>query len=620
MFLFRQYVFSMAVGMGDRMTKRIDDEIIQRINEDTSIVDIISNYVQLRRSGGNYVGLCPFHNEKTPSFTVSESKKIFHCFGCGESGSVISFIMKKENLDFREAVVFLGEKLGIKIEEGLIEDHIIIDERLKTYEINKKAARYFYDNLKGNVSAQKYLANRKLSGKVINQFGLGFAMDSWDHLYNYLRKDYSDEDLLRAGLIGKNKNSNGYFDKLRNRIIFPIIDTKSRVIGFGGRVLDDRHPKYLNSPDTNVFNKGNHLYGINLLNKYSDRKRILLVEGYMDVISLFSMGINYSVASLGTALTERQAKLIKRYGDEVFICYDSDEAGIKATIRAIDIMTKEDMNPRIITLPKGMDPDDFIKEFGLAQFEKLFINSKNVMEFKVQTIKVNYNLDNLEDKISFTKEVAYLIRSLKSPIEQDGYMEQISNDTGISKEAIEQEVKGRKTSGFNKDDRNKVIKNHMDPIHSKLPPGGIKAEIDLIKLMIKDKDYFEYISKHLHLDKITSPECKYIYSLLNLLYKDVEIIDKEVLLYQILEIPNLDRNLIDNIFLNDLEYQPTNINQVIDDLVNTVIYSNLKNQERDLLIKIEELDKKDRNVEEDEVLKKLLWDLIVLKKELNPNN
>ncbi|TJX14713.1 DNA primase [Tissierella creatinini] len=610
----------MAGGMGDRMTKRIDDEIIQRINEDTSIVDIISNYVQLRRSGVNYVGLCPFHNEKTPSFTVSESKKIFHCFGCGESGSVITFIMKKENLDFREAVVFLGEKLGIKIEEGLIEDHIIIDERLKTYEINKKAARYFYDNLKGNVSAQKYLANRKLSGKVINQFGLGFAMDSWDHLYNYLSKDYSDEDLLRAGLIGKNKNSNGYFDKLRNRIVFPIIDIKSRVIGFGGRVLDDRHPKYLNSPDTNVFNKGNHLYGINLLNKYSDRKRILLVEGYMDVISLFSMGINYSVASLGTALTERQAKLIKRYGDEVFICYDSDEAGIKATLRAIDIMTKENMNPRIITLPKGMDPDDFIKEFGLAQFEKLFINSKNAMEFKVQTIKVNYNLDNLEDKISFTKEVAYLIRSLKSPIEQDGYMEQISNDTGISKEAIEQEVKGIKISSFNKDYRNKAIKSHMDPIHSKLPSGGIKAEIDIIKLMIKDKDYFEYISKHLHVDKITSPECKYIYSLLNLLYKDVEIIDKEVLLYQILEIPNLDRNLIDNIFLNNLEYQPTNINQVIDDLVNTVINSNLKNQERDLLIKIEELDKKDRNVEEDEVLKKLLWDLIVLKKELNPNN
>ncbi len=608
------------MNTGDRMHKKIDDEIIQRINDDTSIVDIISKYVQLKRAGANYVGLCPFHNEKTPSFTVSESKKIFHCFGCGETGNVISFIMKKENLGFREAAVLLASQLGIEIEEGPPEDQKIIDERLKTYDINKKAARYFYNNLRENDKARKYLANRKLSEKVINQFGLGFAADSWDHLYNYLKKEYSDEEILRTGLIGRKKDLSGYYDKFRNRIIFPIIDTKSRVIGFGGRVLDDALPKYLNSPDTNVFNKGNHLYGLNLLNKYSNRKRILLVEGYMDVISLFNMGINYSVASLGTALTDRQAKLIKRYGDDIFICYDSDEAGIKATIRAIDIMLKEDMNPRIIVLPKGMDPDDYIKKFGISQFEKLFQTSKNHIEFKVNTVKDKYRLENLEDRISFTKEVAYLLRSLKSPIEQDGYIDQIASETGISKEAIEQEVRGRKPSNFNKDDKNKAIKSGLDPIKSKLPSAGIKAEIDLLKLMIKDKEYYEYISREVEMEKFNSHECKYIYSLLNAYYKDVEIINKDVLLYQILEIPNLDRELIDNIFLIDLEYQPTNINQVIDDLVNTVNLSNLKNQERELLIKIEELDKKDRNEEENEILKKLMWDLIVLKKELNPNN
>lgn len=602
------------------MFKRIDDEIIERINEDTSIVDIISNYVQLKRTGANYVGLCPFHNEKTPSFTVSETKKVFKCFGCGESGNAIGFIMKRENLDFREAVVFLAEKLGIEIEEGSQEDKTIANERFKTYEINKKAARYFYNNLKESNKALGYLLNRKLSRKVINQFGLGYALDSWEDLYKYLKKEYTDDEILRTGLIGK-KKTGGYFDKLRNRIIFPIIDTKSRVIGFGGRVLDDSQPKYLNSPDTNVFTKGNHLYGLNLLNKYSNRKRILLVEGYMDVISLYNMGINYSVASLGTALTERQARLLKRYGDEVFICYDSDEAGIKATIRAIDIMMKDDMSPRIISLPRGMDPDDFIKSHGLLEFEKLFLNSKNGIEFKVQTIKDKYDLEDFEDKISFTREVAYLLRGLKSPIEQDGYIDQISNETGISKEAIEKEVRvNKKTFNYNREDKRRALINDIDPIKSKLPQAGIKAEIDLTRLMIIDKDYFEYISNQLELEEFQSPECKYIYSILNVFYEEVEIIDKKVLLNQILEIPNQDRVLIDNIFLNDLEYQPTDINQVIDDLVNTVKFSNLKNQERDLLIRIEKLDRKDRNEEEDVILKKLLWDLIELKKELNPNN
>lgn len=602
------------------MTKRINDEIIEKINEDTSIVDIISDYVQLKRTGTNHVGLCPFHNEKTPSFTVSESKKFFHCFGCGESGNAITFIMKRENLDFREAVVFLADKIGVEIEEGSEEDQRYVDERLKTYEINRKAAKYFYNNLKESRKAQQYLVYRRLSGKVINQFGLGYSQDSWEHLYNYLKKDYSDEDILRTGLIGR-KKENGYYDKLRNRIIFPIIDTKSRVIGFGGRLLDDGHPKYLNSPDTNVFNKGNHLYGLNLLSKYSNRKRILLVEGYMDVISLFNMGINYSVASLGTALSERQAKLLKRYGDDVFICYDSDDAGIKATFRAIDIMMKEDMSPRIIVLPRGMDPDDFIKKYGLLEFEKLFLDSKNGIEFKVQTIKDKYDLENLEDKITFTREVASLIRGLKSPIEQDGYIDQISSQTGISKEAIEQEVRiTKKSYNYTKDDKNKTLKKNIGPIQSKLPLAGIKAEIDLTRLIIKDKDYFEYISEKLEMEEFQSPECKYIYNILRLSYEDLEIIDKKVLLTQILEIPNLDRVLIDNIFLNDIEYQATNINQVIDDLVNSVKYSNLKNQERDLLIKIEKLDYKDRNKEENELLKKLMWDLMELKKELNPNN
>lgn len=608
----------MAGDKGDIVYKRIDDEIIEKINDDINIVNIISEYVQLKKTGANYVGLCPFHNEKTPSFTVSESKNIFHCFGCGESGNAIKFIMKKENIDFTSAIVYLGEKLGIEIQEGFKPDQKTIDEKTKTYEINKEAAKYFYNNLKVSNKALGYLNRRKISIKVLNQFGLGFAIDGWESLYNFLKNKYSDEEIFRAGLINK-RNDGGYYDKFRNRVIFPIIDTKSRVIGFGGRVLDDSMPKYLNSPDTNVFSKGNHLYGLNLLNKFSNRKRILLVEGYMDVISLYNNGINYSVASLGTALTSRQAQLIKRYGDEIYICYDSDSAGIKATIRAIDIMLKEGVKPRIISLPKGLDPDDYIKEKGLAEFEKLFSQSLNHIEFKVQTIKEKYNLNNVEENVEFTRAVASILKNLTSPIEQDAYMEKIADESGISREAIEREVRGSNINQY-KSNKSKPIKKDIEPINTKLPSAGLKAEIDLIRLMIEEKDHFENITSKLNIDDFECRECKYVYNLLKLMYKEKDLIDEEVFFNEILEIPNLDRSLIDTIFTKDFDYQPTNINQVINELINTVMFVNLMNKKKDLLIKIEELDKKEnRNLDDDQLLKKLMWDLIEINKELNPN-
>lgn len=609
------------------MAKSINEEIVEKVKVSSDIVNIVSDYVQLRKSGTNHIGLCPFHNEKTPSFTVSETKQIFHCFGCGEGGDAVSFIMKKENLDFPGAVIFLADKLGIEILDSSNANPRIVDEKNKTYEINKEAARYFYNNLVESNIAQSYLKKRMLSNKVIRQFGLGYSLDSWDSLYKYLsNKRFSDEDILRTGLIGKKKDGEGYFDKLRNRIIFPIIDTKSRVIGFGGRVLDNSLPKYLNSPDTNVFNKGNHLYGLNLLNKYSNRKRIILVEGYMDVISLFNNEINYSVASLGTALTDRQAKLIKRYGEEVYICYDSDAAGIKAALRAIDIILKVDINPRIIVIPGGQDPDEFILKNGLIEFERLLVNSYSHVDFKVYTSKSRFNLDNLDEKIEFTREVARIIRELKSPIEQDVYIDKISKETGITKDAIEREVKGNK--GYinkiknvnNINNLNKIVRKDIKPVNTKLPSGQLKAEIELIKLMIKEKDYFEQISKELDIDSFDSIECKNIYNLLNLFYKEDELIDDRVLFEKILEIPNLDRNRIDYIFLKDNEYQPTNINRVIDELIKTVLDSDINNRKKALLIKIEELDKKTRNNSEDEELRKLMWDLIAINKELNPNN
>ena len=429
--------------IGDNMTLYISDEIIQKVKEDSDIVNIVSEYVNLKKSGSNYVGLCPFHSEKTPSFTVSETKQYYHCFGCGEGGDIVSFIMKKENLEFLDAVKFLADKLGIEIEDKAVNFNDK-EDKSEIYEINKVSARYFRDNLYKNSFALEYLRKRNINAKTIRQFGLGFSLNSWDNLYRYLsQKGYSDNAIEKAGLIGKKSGNNGYYDKFRNRIIFPIIDTKSRVIGFGGRELDDSHPKYLNSQDTIAFNKGNHLYGLNLLNKHSNRKRILLVEGYMDVISLYAKGINYSVASLGTALTDRQCKLIKRYGEEVYICYDSDLAGINAALRAIDLMLKVDVNPRIISLPKGMDPDDYINQKGLIEFEKQLNNSLNYMDFKINIIREKYDLEKLEEKVNFTKEIANLIKGLKSPIEQDVYIDKISDKTGISKEAIEKEIRGK---------------------------------------------------------------------------------------------------------------------------------------------------------------------------------
>src|SRR5699024_6848708 len=295
------------------MTSFINNEIIEKVKDRSDIVEVVSDYLPLKKAGANYVGLCPFHNEKTPSFSVSNSKQFFHCFGCGVGGDSIEFIMKKENLEFVDAIKLLADKYGIEIKETKV-DPEYIKEKDRAYEINRETARFFYNNLNKNKKAMNYLKKRNIDSKTLRRFRLGYSIDSWDNLYNHLtNKGYKAKDIAKLGLIAPRKKSDGYYDKFRNRIMFPIIDTRSRVIGFGGRIMDDSMPKYLNSQESIIFDKSNCLYGLNLVNKYSNRERILLVEGYMDVMALFSKGINYSVASLGTSLTERQAKLLKRF-------------------------------------------------------------------------------------------------------------------------------------------------------------------------------------------------------------------------------------------------------------------------------------------------------------------
>lgn len=588
------------MNLGDDMASYISDETIEKVKDRCDILEIVSDYVPLKKSGANYLGLCPFHNEKTPSFTVSDTRQFYHCFGCGEGGDSISFIMKKENMDFVEAVKFLANKYGIEIKEGQVKDRYT-DEKEKLYKINREAARFFYKNLISNSRALEYLRRRQIGPKVIQRFGLGYSPNSWDSLYKYLNNiGYKDEEIEKIGLIAKRNGNNGYYDRFRNRIIFPIIDTNSRVIGFGGRVMDQTMPKYLNSKESIIFNKGEHLYGLNLVSKHSNRKRILLVEGYMDVISLHSKGINYAVASLGTSLTQRQSKLLKRYGKQVYICYDSDAAGIKATLRAINILLEDNIYPRIIILPDGMDPDEYINKYGMLEFEKLYANSYNYVDYRIYILKDKYNIDDTEDKIKFTIEVAAIIRSLNSPVEQDVYMEKVSKETGISKEAIKKEIMLNMDNTGSRNESKTFRKKAPDiePVRYKITSGYLKAELDLIRLMIDDRDYFNLISDKLSIDDFSSVECKKIYRLIDEEYNASNLLRIDNIV-EFAKDSDIDINLINFIAKNEVKYETTIMEDIIRDLINTVIHNNLEKQRQEVLNSIEVLEKKQEKDEEE---------------------
>ena len=336
--------------MGRQYVDGISEIIIDKVD----ILEIVSSYLPVKRTGKNYKALCPFHHEKTPSFVITEDRQMYHCFGCGESGNALSFVMKMENLDFLDAIAFIADRYNIDLQPYRIEqeNQESRQEQEDLLEINKTVAKGFYNELKKNKGAFDYLIGREISPETLRKFGVGFAPEEWDFVYRNLKKQFGESRLLKSGLIIKRDTSSGYYDRFRNRIMFPIFDIRGRVIGFGGRVMDDSQPKYLNSPDTPVFNKSFHLYGMNYAkNHLDDQKRLIVVEGYMDVISLFDHGIRNVAASLGTALTEGHGKLIDRYAKEVVLLYDSDQAGIKATRRAIDVLSPFSLKIKVLSLP-----------------------------------------------------------------------------------------------------------------------------------------------------------------------------------------------------------------------------------------------------------------------------
>ncbi|MGN1031777.1 MAG: DNA primase, partial [Butyricicoccaceae bacterium] len=399
----------------------IEQRFLDELTARCDIVDIVSRYVALKKSGSNYFGLCPFHNEKTASFSVAPDKQIFHCFGCGAGGGAISFIMKIEGLEFPDAVRHLAKQYGMEVPEtGVSREERKNRDRL--LELMKDAGRFYYAQLHQpqNAAALQYFVRRGLSGKTMNRFGLGYAPDSFHALMDAMQaKGYTKAELDAAGLISRSKQGT-YYDKFRNRVMFPIIDIRGDVIAFGGRVMDDSKPKYLNSPETYIFSKSRNLFAMNLAKK-TKHDYFLLAEGYMDVIALHQAGFDSAVASLGTALTEEQARLLSRYTEQVVICYDADSAGQKAAQRAIDILNRAGLRVKVLRIPGAKDPDEFIKAKGAEAFRKLIERSENHIEYRLQRIRDQYDLTEDEQRIAYLNEAAELLAELDNEVQREVY-------------------------------------------------------------------------------------------------------------------------------------------------------------------------------------------------------
>lgn len=440
------------------------DELIAR----SDIVSVISRYVSLNRRGGSNIGLCPFHNEKTPSFHVSADKQFFHCFGCGVGGDVISFVMKIENLDFPDAVARLAEWAGLEVPQssyGAGER----SARKRAQEACREAARFFHDKLRGDSGegAREYFLGRGLSPSTITRFGLGFSPDAWSELMDALTsRGYTKAELLEAGLVTTGKTGRIY-DRFRTRAMFPIIDVRGSVIGFGGRIMGEGEPKYLNSPESAVFNKRKNLYALNLA-KNSKNDYILLAEGYMDVIALHQAGFDSAVASLGTSLTEEQAHLISKYKSRVIIAYDSDKAGRIATERAIDILKHTGIDVRVIVMTGAKDPDEFIKKFGREKYQKLIEGALPAAEYRLGAVKQEFDLTDDKQRVLYIKSATAQLAKLRSSVEREIYAGRVSQETGVSKDAILAEAV-RERKRLLRERKREEERRVLDPVGAIMP-------------------------------------------------------------------------------------------------------------------------------------------------------
>mgnify|MGYP001106692027 CR=1 FL=1 len=491
------------------------EDLIEEVRMKNDIVDVISGYVKLQKKGSSYFGLCPFHNEKSPSFSVSRQKQMYYCFGCGAGGNVFTFLMEYENYTFIEAVEYLAERSGVELPKAEYSREAKERAGLKAslLEINKAAAQYFYVQLKSEQgkAGYTYLRERRLSDETIRTFGLGYSNKYSDDLYRYLRsKGYQEEMIRQAGLISIDEK-HGVYDKFWNRVMFPIMDVNSRVIGFGGRVMGDAKPKYLNSPETPIFDKSRNLYGLNRA-RSSRKPYFLLCEGYMDVIAMHQAGFTNAVASLGTALTAGHASLIRRYVQEVYLTYDSDEAGTKAALRAVPILREAGISAKVIRMDPYKDPDEFIKNLGAEEFEQRIEGAKNGFMFTLEILEREYHMDSPEGKTAFFQEAARRLIGFQDELERNNYIEAVAKAYRISEESLKKLVsKTAVREGMAKPvERPKTASGQ--PL--KKEDGSLTAQKVLLTWMIDDSRLFGIISRHISPGDFTQSQYRTVAELL----------------------------------------------------------------------------------------------------------
>lgn len=569
--------------------------IVDEIKSRCDIVDVVGRVVSLKKAGSNYKGICPFHNEKTPSFVVSETKQIYTCFGCGATGDVINFVERYYALDFKGAVEMLAKEYGISL-EGAFRGGKDKDEY---YEINRQAARFFFKALRERANpGYTYMKKRGITEETMNKFGIGYADGNWTSLLDFFKeKGVAEDKLMHLGLISRSGGK--YFDKFRSRVIFPIINTAGKVIGFGGRIIDDGEPKYLNSQESSVFQKKNNLYGLNLSKKsVSDEDRIILVEGYMDVVSLYQSGVRNVSASLGTALTENQARLIKRYTKNVILSYDADNAGQNAAFRGLDILYQEGLKARVLRVTDGKDPDEFVKKNGKKAFTELVKNAVPYGDFKISVIRDRYDMEDEQQRVDFIRDVIEILKKMK-PVEADIYIRKIAAETGISEGAIRFEYSGNNS-------QEKEIRTRRDHTQEAEMTGETipRVERDLIKLMLVD-GRFVHIPDDLKEYAFRSETGRNIYSAIE--NKDQKHIDIQDL-----------KDMLDEdtaLFIEEIEDEVIphgREERIFEDCIRLIRKNKLKDSEESILMR---LSMADENENEKEILE-LTQQLMEIQKEL----
>ena len=569
---------------------RYSDELIDEIKNNNDIVDVVSQYVALKRSGRNYFGLCPFHNEKSPSFAVSPDKQIFHCFGCGVGGNVIHFISKIEGLNFRESIEIKKKKANITLPKlDSVGDNKTQELKDKIYQINKETAYFYHENLykPSAKPAQEYVKKRKLNNATLKNFIIGYS-GNFDELYKFLKsKGFSDEAILASDLVNRNERGQ-YIDRFRHRLMFPIQDVRGRIIAFGGRVLDDSKPKYINSPENLVYSKGRNLFG--LFNaKKGDTKKILIVEGYMDVISLHQRGITNVVASLGTALTEAQGRLLRRSSEQVILGYDADGAGQEAIMRGLDILKNLGCDVRVLQISGAKDPDEYVTKFGEDRLKKCIDNAISLVEFKVKVLKRNLNLENTGDKIKFLNEIAKILSKVENSMEQEIYIEKISKEYNISKESLYSEIKKilypKNTSSKILEKRN-IQYNAPKNEDNNVSKERLNRENTIIAMLIMfNSKVYSKIKNKIKVEDFKSETNK---TILKRLYEEYEKGATEI--YDVLSLFD-DEGQINHITeIMAKDYGITDIEKGVDDILNTYESENLKEQRDEVLKKLEDKD------------------------------